>query len=428
MDITPTNARRISIFAWTMAAVGTVVGQVHALARALSHPGDWEDGGPSAAWGRPTAELLRPLLDWSDPWTVYVTYGKIWTPVCIAFLMAAWLTYRRRQPRGLERRLWQVNLVGYALMTLSVIGDYFTPQWMDVMFVVGVFAMLVMGLAGIALGISLLRRGFRPRATAVLLISFLPLIFLITEVTSLGSALLPLMWGWAIAAHAVVRADRPPLDAAGPPSAAPHSPSLTTPTPDVVGAEGHGPAGTSASQRSAVEGRRVRTRSLVATMLAGPVLLVAPAAAQAEASPGQRFDVGFRIVDGEPARLTLVATGTAKGRGSVTEDYVLATDGTWLAVATFHLPTGAVMVSAEAGQLERVFRPQACQASGRMHIPYTVVGGTGTYEGASGSGWLTEHQNLVGQRVQGVCQGPDSGLPPALVVGRILAEGTLVLP
>ena len=426
MDITPLNARRISIFAWTMAAVGTVVGQVHAIARALSHPGDWEDGGPSAAWGRPAAKLLRPLLDWSDPWTVYVTYGKIWTPVCVAFTLAAWLTYQRRRPRGLERRLWQVNLVGYALMTVSVIGDYFTPQWMDVMFVAGVFAMLVMGVAGIALGIVLLRNGFRPRVTAILLIAFFPLLFVITEVTSLGSALLPLMWGWAIAAHAVVRADRLPLDAPGPPSADPHSPS-NTPDADVVAAEGHGPERTGVVQRSDLQGRSALARSLVATGMAAAVLQVTPATAQADASPAQRFDVGFRLVDGQPVRLTLVASGTAKGRGTVTEDYVPAPDGTWHVLATFHLPSGTVVVSAEAGQLQRVFRPQACQASGRMHIPYTVVGGTGAYEGATGGGWLTEHQNLVGERVHGVCQGPDSGLPPALVVGRIVAEGTLAL-
>ena len=49
------------------------------------------------------------------------------------------------------------------------------------------------------------RNGSRPRATPVLLMAFIPFMFAITEVTSLGSALLPLMWGWAIAAHAVVQ-------------------------------------------------------------------------------------------------------------------------------------------------------------------------------------------------------------------------------
>ena len=83
---------------------------------------------------------------------------------------------------------------------MSMFGDYFTP-WMDQMFIIGVAAMLVIGLGGIPLGIVMLRNGFRPRITPILLMVFIPFMFTITEVTSLGSALLPLMWGWAIAAH-----------------------------------------------------------------------------------------------------------------------------------------------------------------------------------------------------------------------------------
>ena len=203
MEITPTTARRISRFAWLMAAVGTVVGQVHALARAQSHPHDFEEAPLAAAWGEPATKLLRPLVTWSDPWTVYITYGKIWTPVCVAFLAAAYLVYRRRQPQGVERRLWQTTLVAYAAMTLSVFGDYYTP-WMDQMFILGIVAFLVIGFAGIPLGGLMLRNGFRPRVTPILLIGFIPFMFAVTTVTSLGSALLPLMWGWAIAAQAVV--------------------------------------------------------------------------------------------------------------------------------------------------------------------------------------------------------------------------------
>src|SRR5262245_48486026 len=40
----------------------------------------------------------------------------------------------------------------------------------------------------------------RPRITPILLMIFIPFMFAVTEVTSLGSALLPLMWGWAFAA------------------------------------------------------------------------------------------------------------------------------------------------------------------------------------------------------------------------------------
>jgi hypothetical protein len=203
MEITPATARAISRSAWVMAAVGTVVGQVHALARAQAHPHDFEESPLARAWGEPATRALRPLLDWSDPWTVYVTYGKVWLPVCLAFTAAAHLVYRRRQPRGAERRLWQLMLGAYAAMTVSVFGDYFTP-WMDQMFVLGIAAMLVIGLGGTAFGLVLLRNGFRPHATPVLLVLFIPLMVAITTVTSLGSALLPLMWGWALAAQAVV--------------------------------------------------------------------------------------------------------------------------------------------------------------------------------------------------------------------------------
>ena len=215
MKISPSTARRITELAWVMATLGTVFGQIHALARARAHPHDF-DGSPVArAWGEPAIQALLPLLDWSDPWTVYVTYGKIWLPVCLAFTAAAYLVYRRRQPTGVERHLWQVALVAYGVLALSVFGDYFTP-WMDQMFIIGVGAMLVIGVGGIPLGIMMLRNAFRPRITPILLMGFIPFLFVITTVTSLGSALLPLMWGWAIAAQAVLRrpSAEPPEDRA----------------------------------------------------------------------------------------------------------------------------------------------------------------------------------------------------------------------
>jgi hypothetical protein len=203
MEISPTAARGLSVFAWVMAVAGTVVGQLHALARFVAHPGDLVESPLTRAWAVPATEALQALLDWSDPWTVYLTYGKIWTPVSLAFTAAAYLVYRRRRAEGVERRLWQVTLAAYAVLILSVFGDYFTP-WMEQMFIVGIGAMLVIGFVGIALGIMMLRNGFRPRTTPILLMSFISFMFAVTSVTSLGSALLPLMWGWAIAAQAVV--------------------------------------------------------------------------------------------------------------------------------------------------------------------------------------------------------------------------------
>lgn len=205
-EITRKAARWVSIAAWAMAAFGTVAGELHALARINSHPEDLE-APLTRAWAVPAMDALRPLLDWSHPVFVYWTYGKIWLPICLAFTTAAYLVYRRRSPQGLERVYWRIQLAAYGLLTLSVTFDYYTTRT-DEFFAVGLLAFLVIALGGPLLGITLLRRGFRPRATAWLLIAFLPFFFAITEVTSMGNALLPLMWGWAFAAHRVVRIER----------------------------------------------------------------------------------------------------------------------------------------------------------------------------------------------------------------------------
>ncbi|GGB88513.1 hypothetical protein N798_09320 [Knoellia flava TL1] len=202
-DLSPATARRITIATWAMAAFGTVAGQLHALSRFNSHPDDLSEGGLGNVWAEPALDFFRPLLDWGDPLFVYRTYGKIWLPICLAFLAAAWLVYRRRQAEGKERWAWRVQLAAYALMTVSVAGDYYTP-FVEQFFIVGLVALPVICFGGIWLGILLLRNGFRPRVTAWLVIAFLPFFFAITEVTSMGSALLPLMWGWAIAAQHVV--------------------------------------------------------------------------------------------------------------------------------------------------------------------------------------------------------------------------------
>jgi hypothetical protein len=207
MEISTAAARRISLLAWVTAAGGTVLGQVHALARAQAYPHDFEESPLARAWGEPAIRALRPLLDWSDPYTVYLAWGRVWLPVCLGFTAAAYLVYRRRRPRGAERRLWQLTLGAYLTMALSLAWDFFTP-WLDQLLVVGIAAMVVVGFGGIALGVLMLRNGFRPRTTPVLLAIFVPFLFAVTTVTSQGSSLLPLMWGWAIAAQAVVSRDR----------------------------------------------------------------------------------------------------------------------------------------------------------------------------------------------------------------------------
>ena len=221
MDISTTTARRMSALTWGMAVFATVAGQLHALSRINSHPEDLE-GGLTRVWAVPAMDAVRPLLDWGDPTFVYLTYGKIWLPIFLTMLVAAWIVYRRRRPLGAERLAWRILLAAYAAATISVAGDYYTA-WIDVFFVIGILAMLVIGLVGVWLGVLMLRRGFRPRVTPWALILFIPGFFAITMVTSMGSVILPSLWAWAYALHVSVRSGT-----VEEPSAAPTAEAMVT--------------------------------------------------------------------------------------------------------------------------------------------------------------------------------------------------------
>ena len=209
------NERRIGQLAWVMAWVGLVVGQLHALARfsVPEHAEDVTDYPLTAAWAEPTMDLLAPLLTWGDPDLVYVTYGKIWFPVFVAFTLAAVLVYRRRRPGGFERWAWRLTLAVYALACLGVFLDYWT-QWTgeyNVLFELGTWvtfpALGLTLLTSTVLGVTLLVKRFRPVLPALLLALMIPLAFGITMFTSLGSAALPVMFAFGILGRRIARAE-----------------------------------------------------------------------------------------------------------------------------------------------------------------------------------------------------------------------------
>ncbi|MGZ5418605.1 MAG: hypothetical protein ACXWDI_15665 [Nocardioides sp.] len=213
LDDTSTR-RRIGRFAWVMAWIGLVVGQVHALARHATADGKEDlELAWTAAWAEPAARVLRPLLEWGDPDLVYVTYGKVWFPVFLAFTLAALVAYRLRRPARFEKWVWRVTLTGYVLGTLATFLDYWT-QWtgdynllFDVGWLVTVPAFLLTMVGSTALGVTLLVRGFRPRVPALLLALVLPLAFVILSVTSMGSAALPIMFAFGLLGRRTARAD-----------------------------------------------------------------------------------------------------------------------------------------------------------------------------------------------------------------------------
>jgi hypothetical protein len=207
--------------AWVMAWVALVGGQLHALSRFRTEDGkeDLELAG-TAAWAEPVDDLLSPLLSWGDADLVYVTYGKLWLPVMLAILACALLVHRVRAPRGAERWVWRVVLLGYAGAAVGIALSYWT-QWtgsynalFDVAFLVTFPSILLTVLGSTLLGIVLLAKGFRPWLPALLVAATFPLALAITMVTSLGNVLLPIAFGFGLLGRRMATtADRASLPA-----------------------------------------------------------------------------------------------------------------------------------------------------------------------------------------------------------------------
>jgi hypothetical protein len=212
--------REIGRFAWVMAWVGLVVGQLHALARFRTEDGKEDLELPlTAAWAEPADDLLSPLLGWADPDVVYVMYGKIWFPVFLAFTLCAVVVYRRRQTVGFEKWAWRLAIAVYAVACVGVFLDYWT-QWTGsyngdgveaLLFTIGTWitfpALFLMLLTTTLLGVTLLIKRFRPVLPALLLALMIPLAIGITQVTSMGSAALPVMFAFGILGRRIARAD-----------------------------------------------------------------------------------------------------------------------------------------------------------------------------------------------------------------------------
>lgn len=143
---------------------------------------------------------------------MYLTYGKIWLPVFVAFTLCAFVVRRRRKARGLELMAWRVTLTGYVMGCLAVFLDYYT-QWTgylpqsvgDLMFGFTLLALLVSVIGSTMLGIALLRKHFRPALPAWLLALTIPCLVVIFQVTSMGSVALPWMFAFGMLGRRIAR-------------------------------------------------------------------------------------------------------------------------------------------------------------------------------------------------------------------------------
>lgn len=223
----PEHQRRIGRLAWVMAWVGLVVGQLHALARVATKDGASDpDEGLMHLWVEPASTALAPLLDWSSPTVVYLTYGKIWGPVVGAATLAAFVVHRRRSVagfRGAERWAWRIALTALSLATVGCFAEYWT-QWgsgneglLEAVFIVLIPVLLLTMVGSTFLGIVLVRRGLG--LPAWLLALTLPGLFVISEVTSLGSVFLPVAFAFGILGRRIAREPHPATAVSSSPTA-----------------------------------------------------------------------------------------------------------------------------------------------------------------------------------------------------------------
>jgi hypothetical protein len=206
--------KEIGRFAWFAAWFGLVIGQLHALARHRTEDGKSDLDSPlTRAWAEPMGDLLSPLLDWASADAVYVTYGKIWLPVFVAFTLCAFVVRRNRRPAGFEKWAWRVALTGYVGACICIFAEYWL-MWTAVndplltgVFVVTIPFMLISLIGSTMLGIALLRRGVR--LPAILLVAAIPGFIVIPEVTSLGSSILPIAFAFGIWGRWIAREQAP---------------------------------------------------------------------------------------------------------------------------------------------------------------------------------------------------------------------------
>ena len=200
------------LLAWYGGWLGILVGIMHSLARFAIKDGQEDVTAVTSFWADPARRLLEPLLTFADVDHVYVIYGMLWGPLFLVALGCAVVVRRRRRESGMgggERWAWRVYLTGFTLFTIGGFGAYY-GSWVNPAMIDGAFVALVIPgvlitlIGGTWLGIVLLRRGFRPRLTAVLLALVFPLVIVVQMVMSLGSAFILMLIAWGFAGRAIV--------------------------------------------------------------------------------------------------------------------------------------------------------------------------------------------------------------------------------
>lgn len=207
LSTTPERTAVLGRAAFVSAIFATMLAPLHALARFATEDGRSDLDLPGVrAWAEPAAEALEPLLDWASADTVYLTYGKAFFPIfLVATLCALVVRGGRGSTTGAEKWGWRLAAPGYVVVTVATFGEYWTPFLDEAFLLLAIPGMLLSMIGSTVLGIGLLRRGFRPRTTAVLLMLWIPAFIVLSNLIALGAAALPFLWAFGIAGRDLPR-------------------------------------------------------------------------------------------------------------------------------------------------------------------------------------------------------------------------------
>ncbi len=217
------HTRIIGLYAVAAAAASLLITPLLGLAYfATEHGREELEIGSISAWAEPARDAAGGLLTFAGPDRVYSTYLQAFALFFPAVLLTAlivrsrWASHSRRPGRW----AWRVVLTGYGLLATGVvaiglvlIGRDPSSPIVDPLFLGVLFPGILLSTAGSsALGVGLLRSGYRPRLTAWLLALAFPLWIIGDFVVGHNSiGLVPLMLAWGATGLQLWRAqDRAP--------------------------------------------------------------------------------------------------------------------------------------------------------------------------------------------------------------------------
>lgn len=202
----PDQVRWTGVAAMVGGALGLVFAPLYSLAYFATDDGVSDAESPWVkAWAEPARALLHPLLNFASPDVVRLTYFKLFLIITAGMLAGIVGLHARQAHLGgrLERWGFRASFIGLLLITTGALSAYWPPL-IELSFV----ALLLPGLLLLVLGSPLFGLGtwrahIAPRTGTLLLIIGGPAVFLISEIATLGGALILIYLAWVVLGHSL---------------------------------------------------------------------------------------------------------------------------------------------------------------------------------------------------------------------------------